>query len=58
MLGAGANGCAGWRGCHGKTLLHPAAEGGNVQGITRLSRGEGRHESNNPRQWAYTPGSG
>ncbi|CAM9170166.1 unnamed protein product [Ectocarpus sp. 8 AP-2014] len=38
MLGAGANGGASWRGCHGKTLLHAAAEGGNVQGITRLSR--------------------
>ncbi|CAN0205389.1 unnamed protein product, partial [Ectocarpus fasciculatus] len=37
LLGAGANGGAGWRGCHGKTLLHAAAEGGNVQVITRLS---------------------
>ncbi|CBN79339.1 F-box domain and ankyrin repeat protein [Ectocarpus siliculosus] len=36
LLGAGANGGAGWRGCHGKTLLHAAAEGGNVQVITRL----------------------
>ncbi|CAM9875521.1 unnamed protein product, partial [Ectocarpus fasciculatus] len=36
LLGAGANGGAGWRGCHGKTLLHAAAEGGNVQVMTRL----------------------
>ncbi|CAM9532320.1 unnamed protein product, partial [Ectocarpus fasciculatus] len=38
LLGAGANGGAGWRGCHGKTLLHAAAEGGSVQVITRLRR--------------------
>ncbi|CAM9170087.1 unnamed protein product [Ectocarpus sp. 8 AP-2014] len=38
LLGAGANVGAGWRGCHGKTLLHAAAEGGNVQVITRLGR--------------------
>ncbi|CAM9452242.1 unnamed protein product [Ectocarpus sp. 12 AP-2014] len=37
LLGAGANGGAGWRGCHGKTLLHAAAEGGNVHVITRFS---------------------
>ncbi|CAM9605037.1 unnamed protein product [Ectocarpus fasciculatus] len=36
LLEAGGNGGAGWRGCHGKTLLHAAAEGGNVQVITRL----------------------
>ncbi|CAN0048771.1 unnamed protein product [Ectocarpus fasciculatus] len=38
LLEAGANGNAGWRGCHGKTLLHAAAEGGNVQVVTRLRR--------------------
>ncbi|CAM9242574.1 unnamed protein product, partial [Ectocarpus sp. 8 AP-2014] len=38
LLGAGANGGAGWRGCHGKTLLHAAAEGGNVHVITSLRR--------------------
>ncbi|CAM9717813.1 unnamed protein product [Ectocarpus sp. 13 AM-2016] len=38
MLGAGASGSGSWRGCHGKTLLHAAAEGGNVQGIKRLHR--------------------
>ncbi|CAM9677623.1 unnamed protein product [Ectocarpus fasciculatus] len=37
LLEAGADGNAGWRGCDGKTLLHAAAEGGNVQVITRLS---------------------
>lgn len=29
LLRAGANGNAGWQGCHGKTLLHAGAEGGN-----------------------------
>ncbi|CAN0236872.1 unnamed protein product [Scytosiphon promiscuus] len=29
LLSAGANGSAGWRGCHAKTLLHAGAEGGN-----------------------------
>ncbi|CBJ48769.1 ankyrin repeat domain protein [Ectocarpus siliculosus] len=38
LLGAGANGGAGWRGCDGKTLLHAAAEGGNVPVIARLRR--------------------
>ncbi|CAM9169936.1 unnamed protein product [Ectocarpus sp. 8 AP-2014] len=38
LLGAGANVGAGWRGCHGKTLLHAAAEGGNVHVITSLRR--------------------
>ncbi|CAM9785729.1 unnamed protein product [Ectocarpus fasciculatus] len=38
LLGAGANGGAGWRGCHGKTLLHAAADGGDVHIITRLRR--------------------
>ncbi|CAM9830945.1 unnamed protein product, partial [Ectocarpus sp. 8 AP-2014] len=40
LLGAGANGGAGWRGCYGKTLLHAAAEGGNVHVITRAGVGE------------------
>ena len=36
LLNAGADGSAGWKGCHGKTLLHAAAEGGSVQVVNAL----------------------
>ncbi|CAN0142903.1 unnamed protein product, partial [Ectocarpus sp. 4 AP-2014] len=38
LLRAGADGGAGWRGCGDKTLLHAAAEGGNVHVVSTLSR--------------------
>ena len=36
LLKAGADGRAGWEGCHGKTLLHAAAEGGSGQVVSAL----------------------
>lgn len=38
LLKAGANGRAGWRGHHGRTLLHAGAEGGNAQVVSALLR--------------------
>ena len=38
LLKAGADGSAGWKGCHGQTLLHAAAEGGDGQVISTLIR--------------------
>lgn len=31
LIGAGANGRAGWRGCHGRTLFDAAAAGGSAE---------------------------
>ncbi|CAN0048975.1 unnamed protein product [Ectocarpus sp. 12 AP-2014] len=57
QLKVGANGKAGWRGCHGMTLLHAAVEGGDVDVITTMRRaGAGRHQREVPRHWAYTAG--
>ena len=53
LLRAGASGGAGWKGCHGKTLLHAAAEGGNPQIITALIRAGAGADKN-----ARTPGTG
>ena len=36
LLGAGANGSAGWRGCHGRTLLDAAVFGGNEGVVSGL----------------------
>ena len=36
LLGAGANGAAGWRGCRGRTLLDAAALGGNEDVVSGL----------------------
>lgn len=36
LLGAGANGGAGWRGCRGRTLLDAAALGGNADVVSAL----------------------
>ena len=38
LLGAGANGRAGWRGCRGRTLLDAAAVGGNGEVVSALVR--------------------
>ncbi|CAM9972558.1 unnamed protein product [Scytosiphon promiscuus] len=38
LLGAGANGGAGWRGCRGRTLLHAAALGGSAEVVSSLLR--------------------
>lgn len=38
LLGAGANGSAGWRGCRGRTLLDAAAVGGNGEVVSALIR--------------------
>ena len=38
LLGAGANGGAGWRGCDGRTLLDAAALGGNEDIVSALLR--------------------
>lgn len=35
LLKADADGSAGWKACHGKNLLHAAAEGGGGQIIRR-----------------------
>ena len=36
LIEAGADGSAGWRGCHDRTLLHAAARGGNAEVISAL----------------------
>lgn len=36
LLKAGANGKAGWRGCHGRTLLDAAADGGSERVVSAL----------------------
>ena len=38
LLGAGANGSAGWKGCNGRTLLHAAAVGGSEGVVSSLLR--------------------
>ena len=38
LLGAGADGSAGWRGCGGRTLLHAAAVGGSEDIVSGLLR--------------------
>lgn len=38
LLGAGADGSAGWRGCRGRTLLDAAALGGNMDVVSGLLR--------------------
>ena len=38
LLGAGANGSAGWKGCSGRTLLHAAAVGGSEGVVSSLLR--------------------
>ena len=38
LLGAGASGSAGWKGCDGRTLLDAAAVGGNADVATALLR--------------------
>lgn len=38
LLGAGANGGAGWRGCRGRTLLDAAAIGGNPEVVSAFIR--------------------
>lgn len=38
LLGAGANGSAGWRGCRGRTLLDAAAIGGNPEVVSAFIR--------------------
>ena len=36
LIGAGADGSAGWRGCEGRTLFHAAAKGGNAEVVSAL----------------------
>ena len=36
LIGAGANGRAGWRGCEGRTLFDAAAVGGNAEVVSAL----------------------
>lgn len=38
LLGAGANGRAGWKGCRGRTLLDAAALGGNAEVVSAFIR--------------------
>ena len=38
LVQAGADSSAGWKGCHGKTLLHAATEGGDGKVISALIR--------------------
>ncbi len=38
LIGAGANGKAGWKGCGGRTFLHAAAAGGNEDVLSSLLR--------------------
>ncbi|CAM9757739.1 unnamed protein product, partial [Ectocarpus fasciculatus] len=53
LLRAGANGGGGYRGCHDKTLLHAAAEGGNVHVVSTLHRAGAGSEMD-----TKTPGTG
>ncbi|CAN0125752.1 unnamed protein product, partial [Hapterophycus canaliculatus] len=55
LLRAGANGRAGWRGCHGKTLLHAGVEGGNENVVATLLRTAGKEVNTMVRVTGYTP---
>lgn len=46
LLRAGANGKAGWRGCHGRTFLGAAAQGGNHEVLAALLEAGGQAEVN------------
>ena len=46
LLGAGANGAAGWKGCDGRTMLDAAARGGNEEVVSGLLRAGARPDVN------------
>ncbi|CAN0123408.1 unnamed protein product [Pylaiella littoralis] len=46
LLKAGANGGAGWKGCHGRTMLAAAAEGGSHEVVSTLLEAGGSDELN------------
>eukprot|EP00903_Cladosiphon_okamuranus_P008544 g8203.t1 len=54
LLGAGADGRAGWRGCRGRTLLDAAAIGGNVDIVSGLLR-SGAHQEVNAMSFSRRP---
>ncbi|CAM9688614.1 unnamed protein product, partial [Sphacelaria rigidula] len=48
LLAAGANGEAGWKGCHNRTLLCAAAQGGKLEVVRALIKAGARPDVNEP----------
>eukprot|EP00752_Nemacystus_decipiens_P002389 g2255.t1 len=55
LLKAGADGSAGWKGCHGKTLLHAATEGGDGKVMSALMRAGAEADMEAPASRGRTP---